>query len=77
MAQCDFCLSMSRSGYRIENMAPGSCGASGGARGEAGRAERSAGAGRRVDADRGPGTPDRPGCGRAARSLGGRVEMTQ
>ena len=48
------------------------------ARGEAGRAERSAGAGRRVDAVRGPGTPDRSGPragGEAA--AGGRIETTQ
>ena len=46
-------------------------------RGEAGRAERSAGAGRRVDADRGPGTPDRsaPRAGAEA-SSGGRIATT-
>ena len=48
------------------------------ARGEAGRAERSAGAGRRVDADRGLATPDRSGprAGGEA-SAGGRIETIQ
>ena len=44
------------------------------ARGDAGQAERSAEAGRRVDADRGPRTPVR--SGRRA-SVGGRIETTQ
>ena len=48
------------------------------ARGEAGRAERSAKAGRQVDADRGPGTTARsePRAGGQA-SAGGRIETTQ
>ena len=48
------------------------------ARGEAGRAERSAGAGRRVDAVRGPGTPDAsaPRAG-GETSACGPIEMTR
>ena len=48
------------------------------ARGETGRAKRSAGAGWRVDADRGLGTPDRSGPrARGESSAGGRIETTR
>ncbi len=80
MVECDLCLSMSRSGAWNDGVGP--CGERRPgvrrSRGEAGRAERSAGAGPRVDADRGPRTSDRsaPRASDEA-SAGGRIEMTR
>ena len=76
-----FCLSMSRSGGRTRTMGTGHAGSVEGwrrARGEAGRAERSAGADRRVDADRGPGTPAQSGPRSGGEAAGGgRIETTR
>ncbi len=77
MAQCDFRLCDVATGLSDRNDGIGLCGVRR-ASGEAGRAERSADAGRRVNADRGPGAPDRSGPragGEAA--VCGRAEPTQ
>jgi hypothetical protein len=81
VAQCDIGLPMSRSGDRTGTMGPGRAGSIAGVASGAwgsGPGERSAGAGRPVDADRGTGNPDRsaPRASDEA-SAGGRIEMTR